>query len=179
MDDLELANERIEEILQHEKPLRRKGGYVYSIAARNFFNKIKVLRNRGFSFIQICGAFEKTGLLTEESNPYSFRQAFLRESAKRDRINELLRELKDDPAVEKPAPAREQIQSGDNSASGVNKKDSSTPLLINQEKKRQETKIARSCEETEEERIKKMMSVTVNTGTGIIVKHPDGSFDYQ
>ena len=54
LDDIELANERIEEVLKNETPLRKKGGQVYSIAAKNFFSKIKALRGRGFSFIQIC-----------------------------------------------------------------------------------------------------------------------------
>ena len=107
MNDHELENERIEEFLKNETPLRKKEGQIYSSTAKKFFSKIKTLRGRGFSFFQICEAFEKAGFLPEKPNPYSFRQAFVRESARQDRADELLREIKNDLGVEK----KEKIQS--------------------------------------------------------------------
>ena len=128
MNDHELADERIEEFLKNETPLKKKEGQIYSNTAKNFFSKIRALRNRGFSFIQIYKAFEKTGLLPEESNPYSFRQAFVREAAKRDREDELLREIKNEARVlsrenkttkiHLPAPRTSGVLSASNSTFG-------------------------------------------------------------
>ena len=154
MEDLELANERIEEVLKNETPLRKKEGQVYSIAANNFYHKIKALRSRGFSFVQICGAFEKIGVLSGESNPYSFRQAFVRESTKRERTNELLRELKDDLATKEPEK--------------TSQKDANT--------RKEES--YKSNPDSMDESIRKLTGVVVDTGLGKIVKHADGSFEY-
>ena len=173
----------IDRLLAEEDAAGSTDMYCYAKTVVTSFEEIQSLRTKGMRFDKICKLFETTGFLPENANVHSFRQAFLRESARRNRTNELLRELKDGIAREKqgkkPIPAKTQIPSGGNPAGGVNKKEPNTPPLINQGGKRQEAEVARSREETEEERIKKMMSVTVNTGTGIIVKHPDGSFDYQ
>jgi ribosomal protein L12E/L44/L45/RPP1/RPP2 len=160
MDDLEAANERIDAAIEHETPLRRKEGRIYSGAAREFFGKIKALRGRGFSFVQICGAFEKAGILPQDSNPYSFRQAFLRELSKRVRAEELLKEVKNarESAAEPPAanaPAR-------TNAPGKPDKNASA---------------ART--ESDEEKVRRLTGTVVVTGLGKIVKHSDGSFEYN
>lgn len=181
MEGLELANERIEEIMQNETPLRKKEGYVYSTAVKSFFSKIRALRSRGFSFIQICGAFEKTGLLPEESNPYSFRQAFIREFVRRDRTNTLLQELKntitDESLENKPAQVKATIQDVDNSNSGIKDKEPASSSLTNLEKKGSEAIVTPNHMEKDQE-VKEMTCYEIKTGTGYITKHSDGSFDY-
>jgi hypothetical protein len=163
MDDLEATNERIDAAIEHETPLLRKGGRVYSGAAREFFGKIKALRGRGFSFVQICGAFEKAGILPRDSNPYSFRQAFLRELSRRVRAEELIEEVKNarESAAEPPtptsanAPARtDEPGKPDKNASAVNT-------------------------ESDEEKVRRLTGTVVDTGLGKIVKHSDGSFEYN
>jgi hypothetical protein len=157
MDDLEAANERIDAAIEHETPLRRKEGRIYSSAAREFFGKIKALRGKGFSFVQICGAFEKAGALPCDSNPYSFRQAFLRELSKRGRAEELLQEVKNacEPVTvpSAPTPANEPGKPGKNASAAKM--------------------------ESEEEKARRLTGTVVDTGLGKIVKHSDGSFEYN
>jgi hypothetical protein len=161
LDDFEAANERIEEILQNETPLNRKGGHIHSDTAKKFFGKIESLRRRGFSFIQLCVAFEKAGLLPENSNPYSLRQAFLREMARRAKAEELLKEVKkggeaeETVSVNAAPPVR---------AAGAAKKENGGAAARN---------------ESGEERVRRLTGTVVDTGLGKIVKHSDGSFEYN
>jgi hypothetical protein len=166
LDNLEAAIERVEEILRNEAPLNRKEGHVHSDTAKKFFGKIKSLRGRGFSFIQLCGAFEKAGILPEKSNPYSLRQAFLRETARRAKTEELLKAVKDTAFVEVAAsspkanmPAKTQF------TKAANRQNGPAP--------------ARDSEASEKEWLRKHTSTTVDTGQGKITKNSDGSFDYD
>jgi hypothetical protein len=166
LDDIEAANERIEEILQNETPLDRKGGHVHSDTAKKFFGKIKSLRGRGFSFIQLCGAFEKAGLLPEKSNPYSLRQAFFRESARRAKAEELLKAIRDTALEEETAPS--------------SKADAPALTQLMKTANHQNNPVPALDRETaEKEWIKKQTSTTVDTGLGKITKNSDGSFDYN
>ena len=165
LDDLRVTSERIEEILRNQTPLNRKGGHVHSGTAKKFFGKIKSLRERGFSFIQLCGAFEKAGILPEESNPYSLRQAFLREKARRAKAEELLKEVKDN-ALGEAAPSPK-----------ANMTDS-TPASKTASAQNNQTR-APDKEAAEKEWLRKQTSTTIDTGLGKIIKNSDGSFDYN
>jgi hypothetical protein len=160
LGELEIVNERIEQAIKNEMPSGEKEGYVYSDTARRFFPKIKSLRRRGFSFIQICRAYEKIGQLPKHSNPYSFRQAFLRELRRRDRNEELLRELRDGGCeVKKETPMSPLLVVADAVNNGAEKAD-----IVS--------------EQAEKERIRKLTGIEVDTGLGKIIKHSDGSFEY-
>ncbi|MDR1578989.1 MAG: hypothetical protein LBS35_01420 [Synergistaceae bacterium] len=165
MNDFEAASERVEEILRNETPLNRKGGHVHSDTAKKFFGRIKSLRARGFSFIQLCGAFEKAGVLPEKSNPYSLRQAFLREMARRAKTEELLKAVKDtaleeaaEPSPKANMPVRTQFMKAAKSQNDL-------PLTPDKET-------------TEKEWIRKQTSTTIDTGLGKITKNSDGSFEF-
>jgi hypothetical protein len=166
LGDFEAASERVEEILRNETPLNRKGGHVHSDTAKKFFGKIKSLRGRGFSFIQLCGAFERAGILPEKSNPYSLRQAFLREAARRAKAEELFKAVKDTALEETEArspkaniPARTVFTKAAGSQSG------SAPTPDDRV--------------DEKEWVRKQTSMTIDTGSGKITKNSDGSFDYD
>jgi hypothetical protein len=163
LDDLEAANGRIDAAIEHETPLRRKEGRIYSRAAREFFGKIRALRGKGFSFVQICGAFEKAGALPRDSNPYSFRQAFLRELSKRGRAEELLEEVKNacEPVTGPSAPIS-----------------ANAPARTNEPVKPGKNAPAAKME-SEEEKARRLTGTVVDTGLGKIVKHSDGSFEYN
>jgi hypothetical protein len=54
LGELETVDEQVEKALQDERPPGNKREHAYSDMARCFFAKIKILRSRGFSFVQIC-----------------------------------------------------------------------------------------------------------------------------
>jgi DNA-binding transcriptional MerR regulator len=157
-----MVDAQVEEAIKEEKAPGNKGERVYSDTARCFFTKIKALRDRGFSFVQICKAYEKIGQLPKDSNPYSFRQAFLRELGRQNQSGELLKEVKEggrDTERESPpqilaAPAMEHRENNT-------------------------MKAGSSDELTEEKRVEKLTSSTVKTGLGKLTKHSDGSFDFD
>jgi hypothetical protein len=161
LDDFEAANERVEEILRNEAPLNRNGGHVHSDTAKKFFDKIESLRRRGFSFIQLCGAFEKAGILPENSNPYSLRQAFLREAARRAKAEELLAEVKKGGETDAAVSAN------------------ATPPVRTADTAKQENGGTAAKNESGEERVRRLTGTVVDTGLGKIVKHSDGSFEYN
>jgi hypothetical protein len=166
LDDFEAASERVEEILRNETPLNRKGGHVHSDTAKKFFGRIKSLRERGFSFIQLCDAFEKAGILPEKSNPYSLRQAFVRETARRAKAEELLKAVKDtafEETASRSPKANIPARAGFTKAVGSQSGSVPTPADRGDEK----------------EWIRKQTSMTVDTGSGKITKNADGSFDYD
>jgi len=166
LDDFEAASKRVEEILRNETPLNRKGGHVHSDTAKKFFGRIKSLRGRGFSFIQLCAAFEKAGMLPEKSNPYSLRQAFLRETARRDKAEELLKAVKDTALEEAAAPSPK----------------ADMPVRapsMKAAKPKNDPALTPDGEAAEKEWIRKQLSTAVDTGLGKITVNSDGSFDYN
>jgi hypothetical protein len=158
LSEFETVDEQVEEAIKGESPPRRRERCVYSDTARRFFSKIKALRGRGYSFVQICKAYEKAGQLPKRSNPYSFRQAFLRESGKRNREEELLKELKNDTNAAGKAP-------------GVS---ADAGRIF----EKPEAKKARESAGTVQHRIREMTGTPVDTGLGRITRHSDGSFEY-
>jgi hypothetical protein len=160
-DEINATLEQAENTLNVETPHNAVTGYIYSEIARAAFDKLKLFRNRGFSYAQICGALEKTGLLPKNSNPYSLRQAFHREKARLKREGELMKLLKDNSdSVSKEEPGKPE----------------KTAVVKVQVKPEPEK--SRLDEEAKAEWIKQMSGSVVDTGTGKIVKYPDGSFDF-
>jgi hypothetical protein len=161
LGELEKIDEQIEEALRDEESPKRREGYVYSGATRRFFGKIKALRGRGYSFVQICRAYEKIGQLPKHSNPNVFRQAFLREAERRKREGEILKELKDGDGAEK-----------------TKTRETSPPVTPEDAEKKNLAKEDTGDEGEDSDRIRKMTGKVVETGLGKIIKYADGSFDY-
>lgn len=147
--DMEAAIAKADALLEKEQPCGRQGTCMYSQVSKSAFESVSRARTDGFSFVQICDVFEKVGLLPGNSRSNSLRQAFYREAARRKRGKELLKRILDGAQAER--------------------KDAIA--LISQDDKKANA-------ETEEERIKRLTSVLVNTGNGKIIKHADGSFDF-
>jgi hypothetical protein len=148
--------QKIESRLNEAVPFNARGINAYSNEAGAYFETIRAMRRKGYSFVQICRAFEKENVLPKNSSPRFFRQAFHRERKRRE-AEESLSEIAKNADV---APV---------------KADSARP--IPPAKTPEPAKPAPAGEAAEKERLRKMNSVTVNTGLGKIVKHPDGTFD--
>jgi hypothetical protein len=160
-DEMNTALAQAENALNGETPHNSVTGYIYSEIARAAFGKLELFRNRGFSYAQICSALEKTGLLPKDSNPYSLRQAFHREKARLKREGELMKLLEDDSdSVSKEKPGKPE----------------KTAVVKAQVKPGPEK--SKPEEDAKAEWIKQMSGSVVDTGTGKIVKYPDGSFDF-
>jgi hypothetical protein len=114
-DEINATLEQAENALNEETPHNAVTGYIYSEIAHAAFDKLNLFRSRGFSYAQICGALEKTGLLPKNSNPYSLRQAFHREKARLKRENELMKLLEEDSdsvSKEKPGKSEKYVTFG-------------------------------------------------------------------
>jgi hypothetical protein len=156
-------DERVEEAIRDEKPPRNRGEHFYSDTAKRFFAKMKAFRARGFSFVQICKAYEKIEQLPKHSNPYSLRQAFLRELSRRDQNRELLKAV--EGSFHEAERETSQPLTSAKPAAGVQENDEAETEINN--------------ELTEEKRISALTSSTVKTGLGKLTKHSDGSFDFD
>ncbi len=147
-------------ILRREPPFKRHEQDTYSKTVRSAFETVGKARSEGFSFAQICAALEKAGLLPREANPHSFRQAFHREETRRKKEEVLLKlvtkqaEPKGQTAPQPAPPERKQ------------------PQTVGAE-------TASASEEAERERIRRMTSRVVDTGTGKIIIRSNGTFDYD
>jgi len=157
VEDIEVAIAQAKELLKHEPPFNRHEKDAYSKIARTAFGNVKKARADGFSFVQICAAFEKAGLLPSKSHPHSFRQAFYREGERQKKDRELTKRILDNTETEK---------------------ETTLFLPANPGEKRPEGKATLGSEEKEQERIKRITGATTKTGAGGIVKNPDGSFDF-
>ena len=152
-EDYGAAMEKAENIMGEEAPLTRKDTRAYSKAIRPVFARVERLRAKGFSFVQICAACEKSGILPKDANPYCFRQAFRRERARLLAEGELAKQIADGPGT--AGKTAMQSPKADRPAG------------------------APDGEAAEREWIRKQLCTAVDTGTGKIIKNPDGSFDYN
>ena len=152
-EDYGAAMEKAENILGEEAPLTRKDTRAYSKAIRSVFARVEKLRSKGFSFVQICAACEKAGILPNDANPYCFRQAFRRERARLLAEGELAKQIADGSktAEKTGAPSPKADRPAD----------------------------APDGEAAEKEWIRKQLSTPVDTGLGKIIVNSDGSFDYN
>jgi hypothetical protein len=154
------AMARAGELLERGVPLKRHEHNVYSKIVRLAFEDVQKARADGFSFTQICGAFEGVELLPQKAHPHSFRQAFYREKKRQEKEKKLLKRIKNGAHVEEkrsPMPAKMEETSPDKA----------------------EVKEKESVETTEEELMRKVATPTKKTGFGKLTKNVDGSFDFD
>jgi hypothetical protein len=167
-EDYGAAMETAENILNEESPLTRKETRAYSTAMRSVFARVEKLRSKGFSFVQICAACEKSGILPKNANPYCFRQAFRRERARLFAEGELAKLIMDGAGTAEKA------------AAPPSKTDTAAGTRFMKTMNRQNYPVAvRDSEDAEKEWFRKHTSTTVDTGLGKIIKNSDGSFDYD
>jgi hypothetical protein len=81
----EAAEEAVARLIDEENAIGSPGSDSYSRTVFLFFEKIRSLRERRISFARICRSFEISGMLPENANPHSFRQAYARERARRNK----------------------------------------------------------------------------------------------
>jgi len=153
--------EAIENILEREKPFDKIGERVYSRVIAGAFEKIGFLRGKGFSFVQIFNAFEKTGLLPKNPKYKCFIQAFQREKKRRSKADDLLNLLENNQGTEK----KEVSPIAAKRIREIGKKPD--PRMPEPDEKARE-----------QERIKELTGTLVDTGNGIIRKLPNGSFEF-
>ena len=79
----EAAEEAVARLMDEENAIGSPGSDSYSRTVFLAFEKIRSLRERRISFARICRSFEISGMLPENANPHSFRQAYARERARR------------------------------------------------------------------------------------------------
>ena len=79
----EAAEEAVTRLMDEENTIGSPRADSYSRTVFLAFEKIRSLRERRISFARICGSFEISGMLPENANPHSFRQAYARERARR------------------------------------------------------------------------------------------------
>jgi hypothetical protein len=152
-EDYGAAMDTAENILGEEVPRTRKEARAYSKVLRSVFPRVERLRSKGFSFVQICAACEKSGILPKNANPHCFRQAFRRERTRLLAEGELAKLIADGSVTEgKTAAPPPKAEIPTRAAGG---------------------------DAAKEEWIRKQTSATVDTGLGEIIKNSDGSFDYD
>jgi hypothetical protein len=83
----EAAEEAVTRLIDEENAIASPRADSYSRTVFLAFDKIRALRERRVSFARICGSFEISGMLPENANPHSFRQAYAREMARRNKTD--------------------------------------------------------------------------------------------
>jgi hypothetical protein len=81
--------EAVKRVLEDESVINSAGPYRYARSVNSAFEEIRALRERGVGFEKICKSFEIAGMLPENANLHSFRQAFLRETRRRKKKAEI------------------------------------------------------------------------------------------
>jgi hypothetical protein len=133
--------------------IRRRGNVSYSLVVKAGYEEIRGLREDGYSYDLIREAFAQNGILPEHANPKALCNAFLREKKRREKRG-----------VQKHYTVKMTTTTGG---------DMNLPLTEAPAQEKQNL----GDEAAEKERIRKMTSITVDTGLGTIVKHSDGTFD--
>jgi hypothetical protein len=137
-------------------PIRRRDDVSYAMVVKTGYEEILRLREDGYSYDVICEVFAEKGLFPNGANPKSFRSAFLRETNRREK------KLK--AAISKnPGPAQK-------AAAPVVKTDNTAGVIAPKPKDK---------EASEKAWFRQQTSTVIDTGLGKIVKHSDGSFDYD
>jgi hypothetical protein len=167
-EDYGAAMEQVESILGEDVPQMRKEAQTYSKALRLVFARVENLLTKGFSFVQICAACEKSGILPKNANPYCFRQAFRRERARLLAGGELAKLLAEGSETAKKAIAPSPKADMPDGTPAAKATGAQTNLAKRPGK-----------EDAEKEWIREQTSTTVKTGLGKITKNSDGSFDYD
>lgn len=79
MEKSEIGIESILAVLEEEGPLAKCSANTYTRVVQEHFDKICLMKQKRFSYIQIWKALKSLNVLPEYSNAHSFRQAFNRE----------------------------------------------------------------------------------------------------
>jgi hypothetical protein len=137
---------------------RENTAFSFAKLAYKVFDDINDLRDAGLSLITICKELETDGHLPAGANPYSLSKALRREGERRERrAGTAQKKQVDHDAIRKEAAAK----------------------IIASNKKTDQRKIEPDKKTDEEERrIKELTGTLVDTGTGVIRKYPDGSFEF-
>jgi hypothetical protein len=102
----EAAEEAVTRLIDEENTIGSSGADSYSRTVFLFFEKIRSLRERRVSFARICRSFEISGMLPENANPHSFRQAYARERARRNKTGNESAKKTQAPPVNPAGPDR-------------------------------------------------------------------------
>lgn len=153
----EAIREAVERLLAEEDVIDNNAGYRYAKAALLAYDEIRMLLGRGIKFVKICKSFEVSGLLPENANAHSFREAFHRECRRRGEKYSRTVSKREKALGEKKTVANR------------------TPHQVNQPTKSVPEK---SDVDSAKEEARKMGAVTVETGSGKITKYSDGGFDF-
>jgi hypothetical protein len=81
------VDEAVTRLLDEENSIDSADVKSYSRTVFLAFEKIRSLREKRISFVRICKSFEVSGMLPENASPHNFRQAYLREKARRIKTN--------------------------------------------------------------------------------------------
>ena len=153
----EAINEAVNLLLAEEESMTEDiGPYRYARTVLQAFEEIRMLLGRGISFVRICRSFETTGILPENANVHSFREAFHRECKRRGEKYARTKPNEKKLAAEKKSAPNKALHT-----------------IAPPKPEPEKTSI-----ESKEDRIRRMSGVKVDTGSSIITKYPDGSFDY-
>lgn len=151
--------ERVMDRLHEEGRRSRSDTKAFAAIARGYHLQIQAMREEGYSYIEICSAFEKENLLPEKSNIESFRQA-----CRRQLIRQAKKEIR--PASQNGALAQPAKQLAGKPQNGKSPEKPAPP-------NRDAEALAR------EKREKQLGERTViETANGTIVKNGDGGFDF-
>jgi hypothetical protein len=151
----------VEDVLKTETPGRRGAKYIFAGIVYRYFNEIQSLHTDGFTLASVCKVFERRGELPENSDPCGFRKAYRKELSRR-----------------KTAAKFNDAANAGQKASGVEAKNGkiAEPSKIPSPRAPQTSET--SGGEYEKERLKELTGTLVDTGTGIIRKFPNGSFEF-
>jgi hypothetical protein len=137
-------------------PIKRRDDVSYALVVKAGYEEILKLREDDYSYDVICEVFAENGLFPNGANPKTFRSAFIRETNRREK--KLKTAIPKNTGVVQKAAAP--AVKTDKPANGIAPK-------------------PKDNEASEKEWILKQTSTVVNTGLGKIIKHSDGSFDYD
>jgi hypothetical protein len=147
----EAIKEAVSRLIERENS---SGPCRYAETAYFAFEEIRRLRDLRISFAEICGAFESSGLLPENADPHTFGDAYRRERARRAKMKGGSR------AETEKLPGRA-YKSGMAAA-----------------KIQEPAKPEPPAAPGGKDRVKELTGALVDTGNGVIVKLPNGSFEF-
>lgn len=147
-DEMEKIRNIVLSVRETETPGRHSEAFYYARAAYTAFREINALREEGFSMAAICKVMERDGLLPKDASRDSFRRAFRKELARRDRASK-------------------------HSISEARKK--KPPAHV---QKSAEEDMKKKPVGMEAEKFKELIGNVVDTGTSVIRKLPGWSFDF-
>jgi hypothetical protein len=102
----EAAEEAVARLMDEENAIGSPSEGGYSKTVFWAFETIRSLRERRISFARICRSFEISGMLPENANPHSFRQAYARERARRTKTGNEAAKKTQAPPVNPAGPDR-------------------------------------------------------------------------